>query len=63
LLLVLVKLWGWIQMNRYAIQREIKRLELRIIELRGPRESRSTGQTPQTPPRSRSGAAKISQER
>jgi L-asparagine transporter-like permease len=35
LLLVLVKLWGWIQMNRYAIQREIKRLELRIIELGG----------------------------
>jgi hypothetical protein len=35
LLLVLVKLWGWMQMNRYAIQREIKRLELRIIELGG----------------------------
>jgi protein-S-isoprenylcysteine O-methyltransferase Ste14 len=33
LLLLLVKLWGWMQMNRYAIQREIKRLELRIVEL------------------------------
>ena len=33
LLLLLVKLWGWMQMNRYAIQREIKRLELRILEL------------------------------
>ena len=32
LLLLLVKLWGWGQMNRYAIQREIKRLELRILE-------------------------------
>lgn len=33
ILLLLVKLWGWMQMNRYAIQREIKRLELRIVEL------------------------------
>ena len=33
LLLLLVKLWGWMQMNRYSIQREIKRLELRILEL------------------------------
>jgi hypothetical protein len=33
MLLLLVKLWGWMQMNRYAIQREIKRLELRILEL------------------------------
>ena len=32
-LLLLVKLWGWGQMNRYSIQREIKRLELRILEL------------------------------
>jgi hypothetical protein len=32
LLVVLVKLWGWMQMNRYAIQRDIKRLELRVIE-------------------------------
>ena len=31
--LLLVKLWGWGQLNRYAIQREIKRLELRILEL------------------------------
>ena len=31
--LLLVKLWGWMQMNRYAIQREIKRLELRVLEL------------------------------
>ena len=28
-----LKLWGWMQMNRYALQREIKRLELRILEL------------------------------
>ena len=35
MLLVLIKLWGWGQMNRNAIQREIKRLELRILELRG----------------------------
>jgi hypothetical protein len=33
LLLLLVKLWGWMQMNRYALQREIKRLELRVLEL------------------------------
>lgn len=33
MLLLLVKLWGWMQMNRYALQREIKRLELRILEL------------------------------
>jgi hypothetical protein len=32
-MLLLVKLWGWMQLNRYAIQREIKRLELRIVEL------------------------------
>ena len=32
-MLLLVKLWGWMQMNRYALQREIKRLELRILEL------------------------------
>jgi hypothetical protein len=35
MLLLLVKLWGWGQMNRNAIQREIKRLELRILEPRG----------------------------
>ena len=35
MLLVLIKLWGWMQMNRYSIQREIKRLELRIVELGG----------------------------
>jgi len=33
MLLVLIKLWGWMQMNRHSIQREIKRLELRILEL------------------------------
>ena len=33
MLLLLVKLWGWMQMNRHSIQREIKRLELRILEL------------------------------
>ena len=33
MVLVLIKLWGWMLMNRYAIQREIKRLELRIVEL------------------------------
>jgi hypothetical protein len=32
MLLLLVKLWGWMQMNRNAIQREIKRLELRMLE-------------------------------
>ena len=32
-MLLLVKLWSWMQMNRYVIQREIKRLELRILEL------------------------------
>ncbi len=34
MLLLLIKLWGWGQMNRNSIQREIKRLELRILELR-----------------------------
>jgi hypothetical protein len=33
MVMLLLKLWGWMQMNRYAIQREIKRLELRILEL------------------------------
>ena len=33
MLLLLIKLWGWMQMTRYSIQREIKRLELRILEL------------------------------
>ena len=33
LLLVLIKFWGWLQMSRYALQREIKRLELRVLEL------------------------------
>ena len=33
MLLLLIKLWGWMQMNRNSIQREIKRLELRILEL------------------------------
>jgi hypothetical protein len=32
MLLLLVKLWGWMQMNRNSISREIKRLELRILE-------------------------------
>ena len=35
MMLLLVKLWGWGQMNRYSIQREIKRLELRMLELHG----------------------------
>ena len=35
MLLVLIKMWGWMQMNRHALQREIKRLELRIVELGG----------------------------
>ena len=34
MLILLVKLWSWGQMNRYSIQREIKRLELCILELR-----------------------------
>ena len=33
LMLVLIKVWSWMQMSRYAIQREIKRLELRVLEL------------------------------
>ena len=33
-LLLLVKLWGWMRMHRYVIQREIKRVELQILELR-----------------------------
>lgn len=33
LLLVLIKVWGWTQMNRYVLQREIKRLELRVLEM------------------------------
>lgn len=34
MLVMLVKVWGWMQMNRYALQREIKRLELRTLEQR-----------------------------
>ena len=30
---VLMKLWYWLIWNRYSIVREIKRLELRIVEL------------------------------
>ena len=37
MMLLLIKLWSWMQMNRYCIQREIKRLELRMLEL-GDRE-------------------------
>jgi len=33
MVMILLKLWGWMQMNRYALQPEIKRLELRILEL------------------------------
>jgi len=33
LALTLAKLWGWMLMNRYALQREIKRVELRLVEL------------------------------
>lgn len=36
LLLLLTKLWGWGQMNRNAIRRDLKRLELRILESREP---------------------------
>jgi len=36
MLLLLIKLWGWMQMMRYSIQRELKRLELRILELGKP---------------------------
>jgi len=32
--LLLIKLWGWMQMNRNAVQREIKRLELRLLQQR-----------------------------
>lgn len=34
MLLLLVKLWGWMLMNRYAIQREMKRLELQMLGLK-----------------------------
>lgn len=30
-LLQLVKVWGWLQMTRYTLQRDIKRLELRLL--------------------------------
>jgi hypothetical protein len=33
MLLVLVKLWGWTQMTRNSLQRDIRRLELRMLEL------------------------------
>jgi hypothetical protein len=32
--MVLIKTVGWQQMNRYSVMREIKRLELRIAELK-----------------------------
>ena len=32
MVLLLIKLWGWMQMTHNSIQREIKRLELRIVE-------------------------------
>lgn len=35
MMLLLVKLWGWMLMNRNSIQREIKRLELRMLERDG----------------------------
>lgn len=35
--MVLVKLWYWMLMNRNSIQREIKRLELRVLELARPK--------------------------
>ncbi len=38
MMLLLIKLWGWMQMNRNSIQREIKRLELRIVERRERKE-------------------------
>jgi len=30
---VLIKLWYWLIWNRYSVVREVKRLELRIVEL------------------------------
>ncbi len=38
ILLVLIKVWCWMQMNRNAILREIKRLELRLLELAEPKQ-------------------------
>ena len=32
LLILLVKIWGWMQMHHYRLLREIKRMELRILE-------------------------------
>lgn len=31
-MLLLVKLWGFIQINRHAIRRDVKRFELLILE-------------------------------
>ncbi len=33
-IILLIKVWGWMQMNHNSLQREIKRLELRILEWR-----------------------------
>ncbi|MDY7011894.1 MAG: DUF6768 family protein [Planctomycetota bacterium] len=33
MIIVLIKMWCWMAINRTSIQREIKRLELRILEL------------------------------
>jgi len=32
-IIVLVKMWYWMAMNRNAVQREVKRLELRLADL------------------------------
>ena len=35
MVLLLIKLWGWMQMHHNSIQREIKRLELRVLQQGG----------------------------
>ena len=34
MLVLLVKIWGWMQMHQYRLLRELKRMELRIMESR-----------------------------
>lgn len=40
LIIVLAKVWYWMLMNRNSIQRDIKRLELRILELNPDKEQK-----------------------
>ncbi len=49
MMLLLIKLWGWMQMNRNSIRREIKRLELQVIDLRRQNSQSSNSTTNSTP--------------